>query len=122
MARKLWCLVLLLPAAVAGCNRGKTHSEDPRPPEVQVSAPVKDRIVNYEVFIGRTQAVNRVELRTRVSGYLDRIYVGREDETQDGERLPIREGGDVKKGQVLFVIQEKPFRDALTQAEKTLEL
>ncbi len=86
-----------------------------------VATPVKDRIVNYEVFIGRTQAVNRADLKARVTGYLDKVYVGREDELQDGEKPPIREGDDVKKGQVLFVIQEKPFRDALTQAEKTYE-
>jgi multidrug efflux system membrane fusion protein len=88
---------------------------------VLVSAPVKDRIINYEVFIGRTQAVNRVDLRARVTGYLDKVYVGRADGGEEGERPTIREGSDVKKGQVLFVLQEKPFRDALTQAEKNLE-
>jgi multidrug efflux system membrane fusion protein len=121
MLRKLWYVPLLLPLGLLGCNRAKTPPENAKPPEVMVALPVKDSIVNYEVFIGRTQAVNRVDLRARVTGYLDKVYVGREDETQDGEKPPIREGDDVKKGQVLFVLQEKPFRDALTQAEKNYE-
>jgi len=121
MSRKFWCLILFLPVAAAGCNRARSQSEDAPPPEVMVSVPVKDDIVNYEVFIGGTQAVNRVDLRARVSGYLDKIYVGREDELVDGHKPPIGEGGDVKQGQVLFVVQEMPLRDALTQAEKTLQ-
>jgi multidrug efflux system membrane fusion protein len=121
MSRKLWCLVLLS-AVVLGCNRAKPPADDSKPPEVLVSVPVKDHIVNYEVFIGRTQAVNRVDLRARVTGYLDKVYVGRdEEETESGEKPPIHEGDDVKKGQVLFVLQEKPFRDALTLAEKNYE-
>jgi RND family efflux transporter MFP subunit len=121
MPRKVWPLVLLLPAVLVGCHHPKGQSDDGRPPEVMVSAPVKDSIVNYAVFTGRTQAVNRVDLQARVTGYLDRVYVGREDELQDDQPPPIREGDDVRKGQVLFVLQEKPFRDALTQAEKNYD-
>jgi RND family efflux transporter MFP subunit len=120
MSRKLWCFILL-PIAAAGCNRARSAAEDQRPPEVMVSVPVTDTLVNYEVFIGGTQSVNRVDLRARVSGYLDKVYVGREEELVDGQKPPIREGSDVKQGQILFVVQEKPFRDALTQAEKTLK-
>jgi RND family efflux transporter MFP subunit len=121
MPRKFWPLVLLLPAALAGCHHPKSQVDDGKPPEVMVSTPIKDSIVNYAVFTGRTQAVNRVDLQARVTGYLDKVYVGREDELQDGQPPPIREGDDVKKGQVLFVLQEKPFRDALTQAEKNYD-
>jgi RND family efflux transporter MFP subunit len=49
------------------------------------------------------------------------VYVGRVDGRQDGQKLPIREGSDVKEGRVLFVLQEKPYRDALTQAEKNYD-
>jgi RND family efflux transporter MFP subunit len=121
MPRKVWLLVLLLPAALVGCHHPKAQTDDGKPPEVMVSTPVKDSIVNYVVFTGRTQAVNRVDLQARVTGYLDKVYVGREDELQDGQPPPIREGDDVRKGQVLFVLQEKPFRDALTQAEKNYD-
>jgi RND family efflux transporter MFP subunit len=121
MLRKLLPFALLVPIVLVGCHRPKSQSDDGKPPEVMVSTPVKDTIVNYAVFTGRTQSVNRVDLESRVTGFLDKVYVGREDELQDGQPPPIREGDDVKKGQVLFVLQEKPFRDAMTQAEKNYE-
>jgi multidrug efflux system membrane fusion protein len=121
MVRRVCWIALLLLAAVVGCARTRPSAEDARPPEVLVSTPIKDHIVNYEVFIGRTQSVNRVDLKARVTGYLDKVYVGRDEEYENGQKPPIREGEDVKKGQILFVIQEKPFRDALTQAEKNHE-
>src|SRR5262249_52802655 len=91
-------------------------------PEVMVSLPVADYIVDYEVFTGRTEPVQRVDLRARVSGYLDKVYVGREGEMEEGQPVPFREGDDVKKDDVLFVIQRKPFQDALAQAEKNLDV
>jgi RND family efflux transporter MFP subunit len=116
----LWCLALLLPAAAVGCNQAKSQPEDTGPPEVLVSLPVKSEIVNYQVFTGRTSPVERVDLRARVTGYLERVYVGRDADSETGKRA-IKEGDDVKKGDVLFVIQQKPFRDAVTQAEKNLD-
>jgi multidrug efflux system membrane fusion protein len=121
MPRKLWPVALLLPLAVAGCHHSKPPADDGKPPEVMVSTPVTDSIVNYEVFTGRTQAANRVDLKARVSGFLDKVYVGRDDERQDGRPMPVKEGEDVAKGAVLFVIEQKPYRDALTQAEKTYD-
>jgi RND family efflux transporter MFP subunit len=119
MSRRLWCLLLLLPVA-AGCNQAKPPPEDTGPPQVTVSLPVKSDIVNYEVFTGRTQAVQRVDLRARVTGYLDKVYVGRDADMETG-RPVFKEGGDVKKGDTLFVLQQKPFVDAVTQAEKNFD-
>jgi RND family efflux transporter MFP subunit len=119
MSRRLWCLLLLLPVA-AGCNQTKSQPEETGPPQVTVSLPVKSDIVNYEVFTGRTQAVQRVDLRARVTGYLEKVYVGRDADAETG-RLVFKEGGDVKKGDILFVLQQKPFVDAVTQAEKNLD-
>jgi RND family efflux transporter MFP subunit len=121
MPRTRWRLALwLLPAAVLGCQHPDTRTEEPPPPEVMVSTPVKDTIVNSEVFTGRTQSVNRVDLRARVTGYLDKVYVGRDADSADGVKA-VKEGDDVKKDDVLFVIQQRPFKDALTQAQKNLE-
>jgi multidrug efflux system membrane fusion protein len=119
MSRRLWCLVLLLPVA-AGCNQAKSQPEDTGPPEVMVSLPVRSDIINYEVFTGRTQAVQRVDLRARVTGYLEKVYVGRDADVESG-RPTFREGGDVKKGDVLFVLQQKPFVDAVTLTERNLD-
>jgi multidrug efflux system membrane fusion protein len=120
MSRRLWYLALLLPVAAVGCYQTKSQQEDPAPPEVMVSSPVKGDLVNYEVFTGRTSPVERVELRARVTGYLERVYVGRDADVEPGHKV-IKEGADVKKGDVLFVIQQKPFADAVTQAEKNLD-
>jgi multidrug efflux system membrane fusion protein len=119
MSRKLWCLALLLAAAAAGCDQTKPPPDD-APPEVMVSRPVQADIVNYEVFTGRTAPVERVELRARVTGYLDKVYVGRDADVESGRKV-FKEGADVKKGDVLFVIQQKPFVDAVTLAQKNLD-
>jgi RND family efflux transporter MFP subunit len=98
-------LILLLFFAAAGCGDKSTQPQSNGPPTVEVSLPISDTLTNYEFFTGRTQAINSVELRSRVTGYL--------------EKAPFREGEDVKKGDVLFVIQQKPFEEALKQAKAT---
>jgi len=60
-------------------------------------------IVNYEVFIGRTQAVNRAELRARVTGYLQNMH--------------FKEGSEVKKGELLFEIDPRPYEAELARTE-----
>jgi RND family efflux transporter MFP subunit len=121
MSRKLWCLVLLLPAAAAGCNNSPAQLPAPERPKVKVAEAVSQMITDYEEFQGKTDAEKSVNIEARVSGYLDKVYVGRKDELVEGKEPPIREGTDVKQGQILFVVQEKPFRDALTQAERNLQ-
>jgi len=96
-------LILLLFFAAAGCGDKSTQPQSKGPPTVEVSLPISDTLTNYEFFTGRTQAINSVELRSRVTGYL--------------EKAPFREGEDVKKDEVLFVIQQKPFEEALKQAK-----
>jgi RND family efflux transporter MFP subunit len=121
MPRRLWSLLLLVPVAHFGCNRTNQKADEAPPkPEVKVSEPVREYIVNYEVFTGRTQSVNRVDLKTRVTGYLEKLYVGRDADIEDGKKV-IKEGDDVKKGDVLFVLQQKPFEDAVAQARGNLE-
>jgi RND family efflux transporter MFP subunit len=89
-------------ACLVGCG-GEKEVPEGGPPEVQVSAPLADTLTDYEVFTGRTQAINAVDLRARVTGYLD--------------KAEFEQGSDVKKGQVLFVIQQRSFASALNQAK-----
>jgi multidrug efflux system membrane fusion protein len=107
MFRRGWMLFLPLTLALLfGCeDNGASPGTQADKPEVQVSSPVSDTLTDYEVFTGRTQAFNTYEIRARVTGYLD--------------QAPFQQGDDVKKGDVLFVIQQKPFRDALNQAKGT---
>ncbi|MBL8794358.1 MAG: efflux RND transporter periplasmic adaptor subunit [Planctomycetia bacterium] len=96
----LGCLLL------AGCKGEQAAKGPPPPPEVLVSTPLVHPVTDYEVFTGRTEASNRVELRSRVTGYL--------------EESPFLEGELVKKDDVLFHIDPKPYRAELARAEAGL--
>jgi RND family efflux transporter MFP subunit len=74
----------------------------PAPPTVIVSKPLKTKIVDWDEYVGRFDAVNSVDVRPRVTGYLDAIR--------------FRDGELVRKGQVLFEIDPRPYRAALDQA------
>jgi RND family efflux transporter MFP subunit len=100
-------LFLLTTLTLSGCGGAESPATEAKPPEVQVSSPVTDTLTDYEVFTGRTQAINAVDLRARVTGYL--------------EKAPFEQGTDVKKGDVLFVLQQKPFEDALKQAKANVD-
>jgi multidrug efflux system membrane fusion protein len=123
MARHHLLPALILSAAAAGCGASAGPPPPaPKPAEVVVSSAIEKEVTDYEEFQGKTDAEKAVDIRARVAGYLDKVYVAREDELIDGRKPPIREGADLKQGQILFVLQEKPFRDALTQAEKNYEM
>src|SRR5262249_53224418 len=76
------------------------------PPVVQVSRPVLKEVTDYEIFTGRMEASKSVEIRARVNGYLKSLHF------VDGE--------EVKKDQLLFEIDPRPFKAALNQAEANL--
>jgi RND family efflux transporter MFP subunit len=117
-------LALLFLGAIAGtgCGEADTQGAAGKSPavDVEVSVPVPDSITDYEVFTGRTQAINRLDVRSRVTGYLDVVYVGKDANVSEGQKI-IKEGGDVKKGDILFVIHQEPFEAALKQAQANRE-
>ncbi len=75
--------------------------------EVQVATPVYDKITEWDEYSGRFEASNRVEVRARVSGFL--------------EKVNFSDGQMVEKGQVLFVIDQRPFRIELERAKAGYE-
>lgn len=94
-------LAFLALLALAACG------QKPKPsatlPVVTVSQPLRKEVVDWDDFVGRFEAVDQVDVRPRVSGYLTRIGF------KDGEA--------VKKGQVLFEIDPRPYQAALDQAK-----
>src|ERR1700712_4734128 len=90
----------LLVAALIG--QGQALAQNAPPPPVSVAKPVVKNIVERDDFIGRFEAVDTVDLRARVSGYLDRIH--------------FTDGAVVKKGDLLFTIDQRPYKDALDDA------
>lgn len=78
----------------------------PAAPNVTVAKPIVKQITEWDDFIGRFEAVDEVEIRARVSGYLDKIHF------QDGTL--------VKAGDLLFTIDQRPYRAALEEAEASV--
>jgi RND family efflux transporter MFP subunit len=114
--------MLLLSAAVAGCGAAAGPPQAaPKPADVVVDRAVEREVTDYEEFQGKTEGEKAVDIKARVPGYLDKVNVGRKDDLIDGKPPEFLEGSDVPKGKPLFVLQEKPFRDALTQAEKNYD-
>src|SRR3954452_16589153 len=89
-----------------GCTpAGKDVKAEP-PTPVEVSYPLQREVTDYTDFTGRTAAVDSVEVRARVWGYLDKVN--------------FKEGVLVKQGDVLFEIDPRTYRAALAQAEGNL--
>ena len=88
-------------ASVTGCGPGNVYHEPP-PPEVVVAQPLRRTVTSYLEHTGTAQPSERVELRARVRGFL--------------KQKLFEDGAVVKAGQLLFVIDEEPFRVRLDQA------
>lgn len=94
---------------IAGCDGDEKAASAPPPaPEVTVAAPLLKEIVEWDEYTGRFQAVERVEIRARVSGYMDKVL--------------FKDGQQVDAGQSLFVIDQRPFKIALDRATAQYEL
>jgi RND family efflux transporter MFP subunit len=105
MKRLLRLVFCTLPLFVAACNDDEKAAGAP---PVTVSGPKLQTLTEWDEYTGRFSAVDRVEIRARVSGYLDEIR--------------FTDGQDVKAGDVLFVIDQRPFRIALERAEARRDL
>ena len=95
---------IVMAVASAACS-GKTAKHDsaaPPPPSVIVTEVSQKTVPIYSEFVGQTQAEETVELRARVEGTLLKVY--------------FREGSVVRKGQLLFTIDKRPFEAALQSA------
>jgi len=90
MAGVTVCALLL----IGGC--GKSGGGAPPPPQVSVAQVLEKRVKDWDEFTGRLQAVETVEIRPRVSGYID--------------KLAFTEGSQVKRGDLLFVIDPRPYQ------------
>jgi RND family efflux transporter MFP subunit len=92
--------------AIVGCGQ-KPAAQAPPPPTVTVAKPVKKEIVEWLYFTAQTQAVDTVSISPRVTGYIDNIT--------------FKEGDVVDFGDLLFVIDPRPYQAALDQAKAQLE-
>ena len=80
----------------------------PQAPAVKISQPIVREVTAYEDFTGRTDAAKSINIRARVSGYLDKVL--------------FEPGAEVKKGQPLFKMNPRPYKATLDQAEGQVAL
>ncbi|GME43437.1 MULTISPECIES: efflux RND transporter periplasmic adaptor subunit [unclassified Pantoea] len=98
--------MVLLITQLSGCDKGVAQNAPPPPPEVSAAPVLIKPVSQWDNFNGRVEAVQSVQLRPRVSGYIDAVNY--------------REGDEVRKGQVLFTIDDRSYRAALEQAKAEL--
>jgi RND family efflux transporter MFP subunit len=101
-------LLVLLAPALLGCGKNQQQGAPQQPPPaVTVAKPVKRTIVDQDEYVGRFVPVDAVEVRARVSGYLEKVHFD--------------DGQVVKQGDLLFTIDKRPFQNTLDQARANLE-
>ncbi len=94
---------------IAGCGKQNDSGAKPAqaPPSVKIAQPLAQDVTEWDEYTGRIEAVSSVDVRARVSGYL--------------EKVNFKAGEMVKKGDLLFQIDPKPFTAQLNYAEAELE-
>lgn len=99
--------VLAIALALAGCGQPTAQQQGaPPPPQVTVASPTSANVTDTDEYVGRFVAIDEVNVRARVSGYLDKIG--------------FTDGQMVKEGDVLFTIDQRPFKIAVDQAQANL--
>jgi RND family efflux transporter MFP subunit len=93
--------------SMTGCQE-KPKQGPPPPPAVTIAQPVKRTVTDSLDLTGNTQAVNTVQLVARVAGYLEKVF--------------FRDGQSIKKGDLLFLIQQNTYQENLRQAEAAILL
>ena len=101
-------VLAVISATLSACarNEASTAAAAPPPPQVTVAQVISKPVTEFDEFTGRFEAIDRVEIRPRVSGYISSVN--------------FTEGSEVKKGDVLFVIDQRPYVAELKHAQAQL--
>jgi RND family efflux transporter MFP subunit len=94
--------VLSLALILTGCGKQAANTA-PAPPVVSVVQPITREVIEWDEYIGRLESPETVEIRARVSGYLDKVH--------------FKEGKEVKKGDLLVTIDRRPYQAEYDRAE-----
>lgn len=98
--------IILFCGFLLSCNDSSTNKTLPL--EVDVALPINKKIIEWDEYTGRFKAIESVDVRSRVTGYLNEIK--------------FKDGQIVKKGDVLFIIDPRPFQYALDKATAEFDL
>jgi RND family efflux transporter MFP subunit len=100
-------IVIALSALAAGCGKPAVSKSAPLvTPSVSVALPIPRKVNEWDEFTGRLASPETVEVRARVSGYIDKIH--------------FKEGGDVKQGDLLVTIDQRPYQAAVDRLKADL--
>src|SRR5215208_5573113 len=107
MPSHAWVACASMILLLAGCGQGQQPAQTtPPPPTVTVSNPIKRTVVDHDEYVGRFVAIDSVEVRARVSGYLEKVH--------------FTDGQLVKQGDLLFTVDRRPFPTTLEQVRANL--
>src|SRR5712691_2409864 len=98
--------VLAMDLLLTGCGEHASKTA-PAPPVVSVVQPIAREVIEWDEYIGRLEAPETVEIRARASGYLDKVH--------------FKEGKEVKKGDLLFTIDPRPYQAEYDHADAEYE-
>jgi len=98
-------LSTLLFGIFSACSE-KNEYVEPAAPEVTVSKPLVQNVTDYLEFTGSTRAIEEIDIRARVEGFLESVHFD--------------DGDFIKKGQLLFIIDPKPYKAAVENARGRL--
>ena len=104
--RDLTPLMVLLAVALSGCGDKPAQQAAPAPPPITVAQPVKRTVTDWDEFTGRFEAVEEVQVRARVGGFVTSVE--------------FRDGAFVNTGDLLYVIDSRPFEAVAAQADGQL--
>ena len=83
---RLAAATIVLAPMLAACGQGQPPSAGaPPPPTVTVARPIERGVIDQDEYVGRFVAINSVEIRARVSGYLDKIHFRDGQDVKDGD-------------------------------------
>src|ERR1700730_17578803 len=102
-------VLAVISATLSACARKEAATgaaAAPPPPQAAVAQVISKPVTEFEEFTGRFEAIDRVEIRPRVTAYISSVN--------------FTEGSEVKKGDVLFVIDQRPYAAELKHAQAQL--
>jgi multidrug efflux system membrane fusion protein len=104
--RNLAPLIILLAVSLSGCGDTPAQQAAPSPPSVTVAQPTKRTVTDWDEFTGRFEAIEEVQVRARVGGFVTSVE--------------FRDGAIVHAGDLLYVIDARPFEAVALQADGQL--
>jgi membrane fusion protein, multidrug efflux system len=114
--------LLLCAVIVAGCQEHAAQAPEQQIPKVQVQMPVTKSVTDYEFYTGRTSAPYSQDVRSKVNGYLVRWNFADKNDKAPTKDFNFTVGQEVKRDQILFKIDPRPYQATYDQAVAQVNL